>query len=133
MVPETKILKEVKMSNEMWRYVIAGFLIVHGIGHSGGYWMFVKSWLSPALTESPLKWVFVAVWLGTMIVYLAAGVGLLQMNGWWRTLAIAASVVSLAASALYIQGAPFNAAAADVVILAALLWFRWPTVEMIGS
>jgi hypothetical protein len=30
------------MSNEMMRYLIGGFLIVHGIGHSGGYWMFVK-------------------------------------------------------------------------------------------
>lgn len=121
------------MSNEMLRYVLGGFLIVHGIGHSGGYWLFVKSWLSPALTDTPLKLVFVAVWLVTMVAYLAAGVGLLQMHGWWRPLTLAASIVSLIASVLYIQGAPFNAAAADVVILAALLWFRWPTVSMIGS
>ncbi len=121
------------MSNEMLRYLIAGFLVVHGIGHIGGYWMFVKSWLSPALTDSPLKWLFIVVWLIAMFGYFAAGIGLLQINGWWRTWAIAASVVSLVVSVLYIQGAPFNAAVADVVILAALLLLRWPSAELVGS
>lgn len=121
------------MSSEILRYLLGGFLIVHGIGHSGGYWMFVKSWLSPSLVETPMKWLFVVVWLVAMAGYLAAGVGLFQMQGWWRTLAVAASVLSLVASILYIQGAPFNAAVADVIILAALLVARWPTAEMVGS
>jgi len=121
------------MSNEMWRYLIGGFLIVHGIGHSGGYWMFVKSWPSPALTDSPLKWLFVVVWLVAMIGYFAAGIGLLQMQGWWRTSAIAASIIPLVVAVLYIQGAPLNAAVADVVILVALLLLGWPSVEIVGS
>ena len=121
------------MSNEMARYLIGGFLILHGIGHSGGYWMFVKSWLSPALTNYPLKWFFVALWLIAMIGYLAAGIGVLQMHSWWRVVAAVASIISLIVSVLYIQGAPFNAAAADVIILAALLWMDLPTKEIIGS
>jgi hypothetical protein len=121
------------MSNEMWRYVISGFLILHGIGHSGGYWMFVKSWLSPGLVNAPLKWLFVVVWLVAMMGYFAAGVGLLQMQSGWRTVAVAASVVSLVVSVLYIQGAPFSAAVADIIILVALLVLRWPGAKIVGS
>ena len=121
------------MSSEMMRYLIGGFLIVHGIGHSGGYWMFVKSWLSPALTNYPLKWFFVALWLIPMIGYLAAGIGVFQMQSWWRMVAAVASIISLIVSVLYIEGAPFTAAAADVIILAALLWMDLPTKAMIGS
>jgi len=121
------------MSIEMLRYGIAGFLVIHGIGHIGGYWMFVKSWLSPALTDSPLKWLFVVMWLGAMFGFFAAGIGLFQMNGWWRTWAIAASVVSLVVSVLYIQGAAFNAAVADGIILVGLLFLGWPSAELVGS
>jgi hypothetical protein len=121
------------MSNEILRYLIAGVLVVHGIGHIGGYWMFVKSWLSPSLVDTPLKWLFIAVWLVAMVGYFAAGIGLLQMQGWWRTLAVTASAVSLVVSVLYIQGAPLNAAVADVVILAALLLLHWPSAELVGS
>jgi hypothetical protein len=34
---------------------------------------------------------------------------------------------------LYIQGPSFNAAAADVVILIALLVAHWPPAELVGS
>ena len=121
------------MSYEMMRYLIGGILIVHGIGHSGGYWMFVKSWLSPTLVDRPIKWFFVVIWLIAMVGYFAAGIGVYQLQGWWRTVAVAASVVSLMVSVLFIQGASFNAAVADAIILAALLWANWPTTEMIGS
>ncbi len=121
------------MSNDMWRYVIAGFLVVHGIGHVGGPWFFLRSWLSPQLVEGPLKWVSVVIWLAAMIAFIAAGVLMLQHQAAWRTIALAASVVSLVVSVLFIQGTAFNAAGADVVILAALLVFQWPTAEMVGS
>ena len=58
---------------------------------------------------------------------------MLQHQAWWRTAAIAMSVVSLVVSVLYIQGPPFNAAAADAVILIALLVAHWPPAELIGS
>ncbi|MGE5262082.1 MAG: hypothetical protein ACM3S0_01765 [Acidobacteriota bacterium] len=121
------------MSNDLWRYVIAGFLIMHGIGHSGGYWMFVRSWLSPELVSGPMKWVSVVVWLVVMVVFITAGIAILQQQGWWRTAALAAALVSLAISALYIQGTPFNAAAADLLILLALVFLRWPTPDLVGS
>jgi len=121
------------MSNPLWQYLIAGFLIVHGIGHIGGPWFFVKSWLSPELAQGVWKWLFTAVWFVAMIGFIAAGIGVLQHQAWWRTAAIAASVVSLVVSVLYIQGPPFNAAAADMVILIALLVAHWPSAELVGS
>ena len=121
------------MSNEMWRYLIAGIIIVHGVGHGGGYWLLVKSWLSPELGDNPLRWLFVAAWLVVGIGFVVAGVGVLQQQGWWRTLAVASAVISLLVAALFVQGPPFNAAVFDVVILAALLWAHWPSATLIGS
>ncbi len=121
------------MSNEMVRYVVAGFLVVHGLGHAGGYWMFVKSWLSPALVDSPFKWLFIVVWIAALIGFMLAGIGLLQQQTWWRTAAMTAALVSLLVSALFIQGAPFNAAVADVVILLAILLLKWPSADVVGA
>src|SRR5512136_972912 len=121
------------MSNTLWLYLVAGFLIAHGIGHVGGPWFFVKSWLSPELAHGAWKWLFTAVWFVAMIGFIGAGIGVLQHQAWWRTAAIAASVVSLVVSVLYIQGPPFNAAAADVIILVALLIAHWPPADLVGS
>ncbi len=121
------------MSNELVRYLLAGFLVVHGIGHAGGYWMFIQSWLSPALVASPTKWLFIVVWLAAMVGFIAAGIGLLQLQSAWRTVAVAAALVSLLVSALFIQGAPFNAAVADLIILIALLAAKWPSADIVGS
>ncbi len=121
------------MSNTLWLYLVAGFLILHGIGHVGGPWFFAKSWLSPELALGAWKWLFIAVWFVAMIGFIVAGIGVLQHQAWWRTAAIAASVVSLIVSVMYIQGPSFNAAAADVVNLIALLVAHWPSVELIGS
>ena len=121
------------MSNEVIRFLVAGFIVVHGIGHAGGYWFFTRSWLSPALADSPFKWIFVLVWLAALIGFVIAGVGMLQQQSWWRTVAVVTSLVSLLVSVLFIQGPSFNAAVADVVILAALLAFNWPSADVVGS
>ncbi len=121
------------MSNEVIRLLVAGFLVVHGIGHSGGYWFFGKSWVSPTLTDSPVKWLFVLVWLAAMIGFVIAGIGMFQQRTWWRTAAVVTSLVSLLVSVLFIQGPSFNAAVADVVILVALLAFNWPSADVVGS
>lgn len=121
------------MSNDLLRYLIAGFLVVHGIGHSGGYWFFAKSAISPVFAESPLRWVFTALWLVAMVVYLVAGYMLFQQQVGWRTLAVGASVLSLIVALLFIKGPPFNAFGADVIILVALLWFGWPSSDVVGA
>ena len=121
------------MSNELLRTIIAAFLVIHGIGHSGGYWFFVKSWLSPALAATPIRWLFVGVWLVAMVIYLTAGIALFQQHGEWRALAIVASILSLIVSVLFIQGPALNAAVADVVILVALLVLGWPSANTLGA
>ena len=121
------------MSNDIVRYLVGGFLIVHGLGHAGGYWMFVKSWLSPALVDSPLKWLFVVVWLAAMVSFLVGGIALLQQQTWWRCAAVGGAIISVLVSALYIQGAPLNAAAADVIILLAILALNWPSADVVGA
>jgi hypothetical protein len=121
------------MPNEILRYLVAGVLVVHGLGHGGGAFMFVKSWLSPSLVDSPLKALFVLVWLAAMAGFVAAGIGVLQQQTWWRSAAVAAALVSLVVSALFIQGTPLNAAAADVAILLALLALKWPSAGVVGA
>jgi hypothetical protein len=121
------------MSNEVIRFLVAGFLVAHGIGHSGGYWFFGKSWLFPALANGPFKWIFVLVWLAAMIGFVIAGVGMFQHQSWWRFMAVVTSLVSLAVSVLFIQGPSFNAAAADVAILVALLALHWPSADVVGA
>ncbi len=121
------------MSNEMIRFLVAGFLVVHGIGHIGGYWFFARSWLSPALADGPFKWMFILVWLAAMIGFVIAGVVMFQQQSWWRTAAVVTSLVSLLVSVLFIQGPSCNAAVADVVILVALLAFNWPSANVVGS
>ena len=40
---------ETQAASTLWRVLIAGILIVHGLGHVGGPWFFTRSWLSPTL------------------------------------------------------------------------------------
>ena len=100
---------------------------------SAGRVFFNRSWLSPELALGAWKWLFTAVWFVAMVGFIVAGIGVLQHQAWWRTAAIAASAVSLIVSVLYIQGPTFNAAAADVIILVALLIVHWPPADLVGS
>ena len=59
------------MTNTLWLYLVAGFLILHGIGHVGGSWFFNRSWLSPKLAHGAWKWLFTAVWFVAMIGFIA--------------------------------------------------------------
>ncbi len=121
------------MSNEVIRYLVIGFLVLHGIGHTGGYWFFGKSWLSPELAQTPARWIFVGLWLVAFVVYLAAALLLYQHQASWRTLAIGASVLSLVVSLLFVPSPTLNAAVADIVILVALLVLNWPPVDVAGA
>ncbi len=121
------------MSNEIVRYLVGGFLIVHGLGHAGGYWFFIKSWLSPALVDTPIKWLFVVLWIAAMVCFLVGGVALLQLQTWWRCAAIGGALLSIVVAALYIQSPALNAAVADVVILLAILALNWPSPDVVGA
>jgi hypothetical protein len=72
-----------------------------------------------------------------MALFVAAGIGVLQQQGWWRTAAVIAAIISLPVTVLFLGGtaAPNKLAATvvDIVILVGVLWLHWPAPEMIGS
>jgi len=125
------------LSNDTWRYLISGVILLHGLGHVGGPWFFGRSWLAPSLGEGAVRWVFIGLWLVAMLGFLAAGIGILLQGTWWRTLAIAAAAISLPVTVLFLGGvaAPNKLACVvvDVTILVALLWVHWPSAEVIGA
>ncbi len=135
------------MSNDVWRWVIGLAVIAHGLGHvlfmplfagtmnlqaSGHSWL-----LSGILGDEPVKWLGTLVASVALVIFVAAGVGLIGQMSWWRPLAIAGSVVSMALVLALWDGLPVSnalfALAFDLVVLAALLLAHWPSEEMIGT
>lgn len=127
------------MSTQTLRLLVAGALLVHGIGHSLGYFKPAKSWLLSFLGEPALRVSANVFWtvagLGFVLSCLAF-VGFVVPIDWWRPLAIVFAVISLLGLVVFIGNWPiFNTVGAigfNVVVLAALLWKHWPPVELFG-
>ena len=131
---ERKIV-EMNAESKNLRRLIAAILLVHGIGHAGGYWMLRQSWLSESLAAGGARWLFVGLWLVAGLGFLTAGGGLLARKPWWRRLAIISSLVSLPSTFLYF-GPNLNLTGAllvDLGILGGLLWAHWPKPAQIGA
>jgi hypothetical protein len=75
--------------------------------------------------------------LAVIVGFTAAAVGLFGQQPWWRPLAIGSAGVSLLALALFAGGIDrqplLSAGLMDVAILVALLWIRWPSVDLVGA
>ena len=125
------------LTPDTWGYLIGGVLLVHGLGHSGGYWFFDRSWLLPAAGDGVLRWACIALWLVAMAGFAGAGAGVLAHKEWWRTLAVTMAVISLPVAVLFLGGtAASNKAACvvvDVAVLVGLLLAHWPSAEVVGS
>jgi hypothetical protein len=135
------------MSAGVWRILIAAVILVHGIGHVlflapclgiSQWGQSAQSWLLTGLLgDTVTRLVGGLLWLVAIAGFAAAGVGLLVQAPWWRTLAVIPAGVSLLALALFAGGgnnqAILSAAGMDVVIIGALLWLRWPSVELLGA
>jgi len=131
----------------MWRIVIAVVLLAHGIGHSLGLFPALslaktKQWtdhswlLTDFIGESAARWFGVILWLAAMFGSIGAALGFYGIQEWWRSLAIASAIISLAGLALYRNAFPslvnkIGAIAVDVIILVALLWARWPASDIV--
>lgn len=134
------------MSGGTWRTILALAVAAHGVGHVlllvpclgiAQWGQSSHSWLlSGAMGDSLTRLIGSLLWLAVVAGFAAAGVGLLGQRDWWRTLAVAASVVSLLALGLFATGIDsqplLSAALMDVAILVALLWVRWPSADLIG-
>jgi hypothetical protein len=133
------LLKEVIMSPQLLRVLIAGALFVHGVGHTLGFFMPARSWLLPGAGEPVLRIVGGIIWALATVGFIAAFlgfIGFLVPAEWWRPLAIAFAVVSLLGLFLFWgTWAAFNTIGAlgmNIAILVLLLWVKWPPVSLFG-
>ena len=135
------------MSADVLRWVIGIAVVAHGVGHV----LFMpllngmlrldtngRSWLAGGVLGDGGTALVASVLAGFAgVAFVAAGVGVIVQAGWWRQLAIVASVVSIVLVAAMWNGIPTTSAAFalafDVVVLLALLVARWPAPESIGS
>lgn len=140
------------MSSTLLRFIIAGVLFVHGVGHAMGIIpavrpVDVKSWsshswlLSPLLGDTVARVISIVLFLAAFVGFVAAALGVM---GWlvphesWRTLSVASAVISLIAIALFwnafVSFIPnkLGAIAVDVATLVCLLVLNWPSEAGIG-
>jgi hypothetical protein len=140
------------MSTSTLRVVLAVVLIAHGLGHALGMLSTAglklsdthapNSWLfTPLLGGTPARVVGFVFWLAALLTFVGAGLALAGWavpRPWWHSLAIAASVTSLAALVLYWHGLPFffpnkvGVVAVDLAVLYSRLWLHWPTAGFHG-
>ncbi len=121
------------MSTTMLRLLIAGALLVHGIGHTLGIWMPARSWLLPNIGEPTLRIVSNVLWVLTAAGFLAACLGFLGIlvpGDWWGPLAVVFAFVSLFGLFLFWGTWPtFNTIGAlsmNIAVLLTQLWLQWP-------
>lgn len=131
------------MSNEVVRAILAIIVGAHGIGHVLflvpvlGLADWEQSSSSCLLSSEVLaKAVGGVIWAVALIGFVAAAIGMFSESSWWRTLAVVVSLVSLAGLALFWDNPPTQpviaAAIFDVVVLLALLVFKWPPSSVVG-
>ncbi len=142
------------MSAQTIRVLIAGALLLHGLGHSGalvalivvgrghsgGSWLPARSWLFPSLTAPTARTVAGAFWVVSTIGFVAASMsfwGILVPGEAWRQLAVAFSIVSTLGIVLFLGTWPtFNTLAAlamNAAVLVTQLWLHWPPQAMFGK
>jgi len=131
------------VSNEVVRAILAIIVGAHGIGHVlflvpvlglADWEQSSSSWLLSS--EVLAKAVGGVIWAVALIGFVAAAIGMFSESSWWRTLAVVVSLVSLAGLALFWDNPPTQpviaAAIFDVVVLLALLVFKWPPSSVVG-
>jgi hypothetical protein len=127
------------MSTIVIRIVIGALLMIHGFAH----WQITSGWGKVTADSAALRAIGMesgalaslgtALWVVALISFNVAGIGVFAGQGWWRTLAIGAAVVSLLVMALFWQPNYIIGVAVDVGILVALLWAHWPTPALVGT
>ena len=115
------------MDGMLVKVVVAGVLGAHGVGHALG-WMPAlgmarfagasgDSWLLDGLVgEGPARFVAAGLFLVPTVGFVAAAVGLLLGQPWWRPVAVASAAVSLAGTALYPTAFPAGSTVGSVAV-----------------
>ena len=144
------------MSPQTTKMIIAGVLLLHGLGHVGalaaiavnwsdrgtttGAWLPARSWLIPSLAPQTAKTAASIFWVVATIRFVAAAMsfwGIVVPGAVWRQVALASSVVSLLGITLFLGTWPaFNTIAAigmNIAVLVTQLWLDWPPQAMFGK
>ena len=141
------------MSAQTIKILIAGVLLVHGLGHIGAFmaifftwsrgtggWLPARSWLFPSLSANTARMIASVFWILSMIGFVAAAAsfwGVLLPGDLWRMLAMISAVVSMVGIVSFLGNWPaFNTIAAlgvNAAVLVALLWLSWPPQVMFGK
>jgi hypothetical protein len=141
------------MSTQTIRLLIAGALLLHGLGHGGalgalaylgrgrdgGGWRPARTWLLPSLSQRTATIVASTFWVLSLVGFVAAAMsfwGILIPGAWWRALALVSACVSALGITLFFGTWPlFNTLAAqamNVAVLVTQLWTHWPPPDMFG-
>lgn len=105
------------MSHPLWAYLFGSFLILHGLGHTAGFFVGNRT--------------FGVLWLLGLVGFVPAGLAFLGVwvpREWWRPLAVGSALVSIAIILLFWPPSPgpkLNALVANMGILT-ILWSHWP-------
>ena len=118
------------------RIGIGVLLMVHGFAH----WYVTSGWKTDQPSSSWLLGAGDAVqpfatlgWGAALLTLLAAGAVTIFWPAGWRAATVAATLVSLAVLALFWRANLWMGVGVDLAVLAALLFLRWPTPEMVGG
>ncbi len=129
------------MDGMVVKVVVAGVLGAHGIGHMLG-WMPALglarfagtsggSWLVGGLGDGATRVVAAGLFVVPTAGFLAAAIGLLLGQPWWRPVAAASAAVSLAGTALYPAALPtgstVGSVAVNLVVLYGVIVAAWGT------
>jgi hypothetical protein len=132
----------------MFKILIALVLLAHGIGHLMGPLQVMKvatvnptwsgdSWLlTGVIGQNGAQVIGVALWLAAFVAFAAlAGVVVGWLPAaWWPSLAIGASLLSLAGVLLFPMafplGSTIGAVVVDAIVLVAVLGFHWAPTEL---
>jgi hypothetical protein len=144
------------MSDQTIKLIVAGVLLLHGLGHGGaigalawirlrprtptGDWHAARSWLVPSLPADTAMTLASVFWIVSLVGFAMAALsfwGVLIPGSVWRPLAVASALVSIGGISLFFGTWPvFNTLAALVVnaaVLVAVLWLHWPEQAMFGG
>ncbi len=112
-----------------WRVGLGLFLLGHAFVHAVWHTCGPKtSLLLPNLVASSLRSLSTTLFVASAIGFGIAGLAALFGQTWWRPVAVASSLVSLALFVVFWNRGLIVGAAIDVAVLVAVLWLRWPQV-----
>jgi hypothetical protein len=139
----------------MFRLVIGGVLLIHGLGHGGALgaliwihlrpgtetdgWSAARTWLASSLTGDTATLIASAFWIASLVGFVVAALsfwGVLMPGEVWKPLAVSSALVSMVGIVLFFGTWPmFNTLAALAVNIAVLVAasLNWPPQSVFGT